>query len=265
MGIVAQHFFVKMRPPLLFVHGMMETGGCWKNYRSVFESAGFECHAPDLRYHHLSQKDAPDYRLGTVSLRDYVADLKALVATLPTAPVLVGHSMGGLIVQLLASEVQARAVVALTPAPPSNITSFAISPLRIFAESVLSMRFWEKPFKVSFASASFGFLHQLPLADQQKGYSEMVYESGRVLSEIALPQFDKHKAAHVPIDKVTCPILFVGASLDRATPAVSVKKASKLYPQGEYKEYAQFGHWVLGEAGWEQVPQDILAWLQPHV
>jgi alpha-beta hydrolase superfamily lysophospholipase len=114
---------------------------------------------------------------------------------------------------------------------------------------------------VSFASASFGFLHQLPLADQQKGYSDMVYESGRVLSEIALPQFDKHKAAYVPIDKVTCPILFVGASLDRATPAVSVKKASKLYPQAEYKEYAQFAHWVLGEAGWEQVAQDILAWI----
>jgi pimeloyl-ACP methyl ester carboxylesterase len=250
-----------MKPPIVFVHGMMKTGVCWRNYRTVFEKEGYECFAPDLRYHHLSQKDSPDYRLGKVSLRDYVQDLKELIATLPTAPILIGHSMGGLIVQLLASEGVAKAVVALTPAPPSNVSAFALSPIRIFAENVMSFGFWEKPFKSSFASASFGFMHQLSPEEQKQGYEETVYESGKVLTEIAFPQFDKHKAAHVKVENVKCPVLFVGASLDRATPAIHVKKASKLYPQAQYNEYAGFGHWVLGEKGWENIAQDVLQWV----
>lgn len=253
-----------MRPPLLLIHGMMETGGCWKNYRSIFEAAGYECYAPDLRHHHLIQKDAPDYRLGTVSLRDYVADLKQLISTLPAPPVVIGHSMGGLLAQLLGAEGVAKAVVALTPAPPANIWSVALSPLRIFAESFFSMGFWYKPFKSSFEAASFGFLHQLPLAEQKIGYEEMVYESGKALSEIAFPQFDKNKASYVQAEALQCPILLVGATLDRATPAASVRKAARLYPQALYKEYANFAHWVLGEAGWERIAKDVLAWIETN-
>ncbi len=250
-----------MRPPILFVHGMMQTGSCWKNYQPVFEAAGYACHAPDLRYHHLSQKDAPDYRLGTVSLRDYVADLKAFINTLPAPPIVIGHSMGGLLVQQLAAEGIVKAVVALTPAPPSNIWAVALSPLRIFSENILTMNFWDKPFKSSFASASFGFLHQLSLPAQQDGYADMVHESGRVLSEIAFPQLDKSKASHVEVSAVQCPMLFVGGKLDRATPAASVRKTAQLYPQAIYKVYPQLAHWVLGEAGWEEVAQDVLTWI----
>jgi alpha-beta hydrolase superfamily lysophospholipase len=103
--------------PLLFVHGMWEGAWLWKGYLDFFSSCGYTCYALNLRGHDGS-KPATD--IGKVSIHDYIADARTVAEELNN-PVLIGHSMGGLLVQKLAELLEPPAIVAIAPAAPRGI------------------------------------------------------------------------------------------------------------------------------------------------
>lgn len=249
-------------PPLLFVHGMCGTAAAWDHYRSFFEAQGFECHVPSLR-HHAAQLSAADRQaLGQTSLTDYADDLEALIQTLPAKPVIIGHSMGGLITQLLAARGLAQAVVLLTPAPPAGVLALKPSVLRTFAKITNRWKFWKKPFRFDVQAANYGIYNNLPAQQQQDEYAKLVDESGRAAFEIGYWFIDRRHASRVEAQQVTCPMLVIGASRDRITPASVVRQVARKYPQANYREYPQFAHFLLSEAGWETVAQDLSQWIR---
>jgi pimeloyl-ACP methyl ester carboxylesterase len=85
------------QPPLVFVHGAFTDARIWDaNFLPYFAAQGYAAHAVSLRGHGLSEGQAQLHRW---RLRDYVEDLERTIADLPAAPVLIGHSMGGMVVQ----------------------------------------------------------------------------------------------------------------------------------------------------------------------
>src|SRR5262245_42835939 len=105
------------KPPLLFVHGYFALAVTFERMMPWFAARGHRCCAPDLRGHGASVSDIP---LGRISIHDYVEDV-ARIAREMENPVIVGHSMGGLIAQMLAAKGLGRAIVLLAPAPPRPI------------------------------------------------------------------------------------------------------------------------------------------------
>ena len=106
-------------PPLLFVHGYFGRAMAFEPMMEWFASRGHYCCAPDLRGHGDSM---PDCALGEVSIYDYANDI-AEVAQALSNPIIIGHSMGGLIAQLVATRDCARAIVLLAPAPPRGAST----------------------------------------------------------------------------------------------------------------------------------------------
>jgi pimeloyl-ACP methyl ester carboxylesterase len=104
----------------VFIHGMWGTPDVWRNWRPYVEARGWQTMAPALR-HHEAPPLAPPADLGTTSLADYVADLTNTIEGLPEKPVVIGHSMGGLLALLLCARGLARAGVLLTPAHPAEL------------------------------------------------------------------------------------------------------------------------------------------------
>ena len=104
---------------IFMIHGMMAGPWCWDNYKNYFERKGYGCIAPALKFHDVNANDIPDPQLGTTSLLDYAADLEEQIKEFEEPPILMGHSMGGLLTQILASRGCAKAAILLTPAPPS--------------------------------------------------------------------------------------------------------------------------------------------------
>ena len=107
-----------MTETIVMIHGMWGTGWYWENFKRFFEGKGYHCVVPTLRFHDMDPKGLPDPRLGTTSLLDYAADLEKLIRELHATPILMGHSMGGLLAQILGSRGLAKALVLLTPASP---------------------------------------------------------------------------------------------------------------------------------------------------
>ncbi len=119
-GLIVEHEppAARARPfPLLLIHGMWGGAWYWHRYMRLAADAGWDVWAVNLRGHHGSR---PVADLGRVSVRDYVADVAALLDAMGPA-VIIGHSMGGLIAQMAATRAGVRAAVFLTSAAPRGI------------------------------------------------------------------------------------------------------------------------------------------------
>jgi non-heme chloroperoxidase len=253
---------------LVMIHGMWGPSPHWAAFTKAFEDAGHRVIAPVLRHHDCDPADPPDPALGKTSLLDYAADLEVTIAALPEKPVIIGHSMGGLIAQILAARGLAKAAIFLTPAPPAGWPAVLI----LFMPSVLRVFFWTiltkalfvfRPHRPSFKTARYAYLHRLPPEEQAREYAAQVYESGRVVFEIAFWCLDLKHAARVRARDVTCPTLTVAASRDRIVPAACVRATARRYASGggDFIELPENAHWVHGESNWRETAQRCLDWI----
>src|SRR5437763_4442327 len=111
------------RPPLLFVHGGYCDAWCWEPYfLPWFAARGYPAYAVSLRGHGRSPGAKTLFMTG---LADYEADVEYAVAQLPEPPILIGHSMGAAIVELIVAKRPVRAAALLAPIPPAGLLSVA--------------------------------------------------------------------------------------------------------------------------------------------
>lgn len=249
-----------MSRQIVFIHGMWVNSWGWHDYKIFFEARGYTCHTPDLRYHNVDPRETPDPRLGGLSLLDYADDLEKFIRTLDERPMLMGHSMGGLLAQILASRGLAEKTVLLTPAAPSGIFALQWSVIKTFWKILLTPGFWEKPNKIGFKEAVYATMNLLPEEERKSAYEHIVHESGRVVFEMGLWPLDMKGAAKVDETRITCPILVIGAKQDRITPVSVVRRVAKKY-RADYKEFEGHAHWVLGEPGWENIADFVSKWM----
>ncbi len=250
-----------MARAIVMIHGMGCTGKVWKTYAGFFESRGWTVITPTLRHHDIAPGDPPPAALGATSLLDYAADLEAEIRALDETPVLMGHSMGGLLTQMLAARGAARAAILITPAAPAGVMAVKASVMRIFARQILTWGFWRKPGKFNWKEMRYGIFNRLPEDEARALFADAVWESGRAAREIAFWLLDPRRAARVDASAVTCPVLTLGATHDRITPASVVRQVAKRYGGGTYKEFPDHGHWVLSGPGWQTVAGFAADWL----
>ncbi|RZU45273.1 pimeloyl-ACP methyl ester carboxylesterase [Fluviicoccus keumensis] len=254
-----------MSRTIVMIHGMWGTHANWRKYRDFFEGRGYTCVVPDLRHHDVPPDAPPPAGLGDTGIEDYVDDLEALIRAMPEPPVIMGHSMGGLIAQLLAERGLGKAIVLMTPASPAGINALKLSVIRSTMSIQSSWGFWKKPMRITFQEACYGILNLLPPAEQQQAYAAFVHESGRAAFEIGYWPFDINRSTSINAAKVKQPMLVVAATEDRMTPAVVVHKVAEKYGKNAtYMEFAGHSHWILEEQGWEAVAGAVESWVSRH-
>lgn len=141
------------------IHGMWGGSWCWDNYKTFFEKRGYHCVTTTLRHHDINPTAHPDSMLGTTSLLDYVNDLEQKILQLNMKPIVMGHSMGGLLAQILGSRDLAKALVLLTPAPPSGIMSLSPGTIKSFWNVLAKWEFWKTANRQIFDGAVYSMLH----------------------------------------------------------------------------------------------------------
>jgi pimeloyl-ACP methyl ester carboxylesterase len=252
-----------MKENIVMIHGMWGNSESWDCFKPFFESVGYSCKTPVLRFHEMNPQSEPDPALGRMSLLDYVQDLEKGIAILPSKPIIMGHSMGGLLTQMLASRGLAKAIVLLAPAPPAGIVFYDSSVARCFKSTLTTPGFWHKPVRWNFEEASYGIFHMLPESERKETYKKYVFESGHATFEIVFWYLDFKKASKVDEKLVTCPTLIVSATEDRLTPAKMVSRVAKKYGAvSTYKEFSNHSHRIIKEPGWEEVATYVWEWLK---
>jgi pimeloyl-ACP methyl ester carboxylesterase len=249
-----------MRTPVLMIHGMSCTGAVWDGFKRFFEQRGTRVYAPtlrpDLRGSLLAK---PHHGLRELTFEHYVEDMEREARSIEAAtgrkPAVIGHSMGGLLAQVLAERGRVSAAVLLTPAAPAGVADLRT---RLFWGAIgLAYRLRLAPWAIKPARRRVerSVFNRLPASEREAAHAGMVYESGRALMALA----------DWPIDesKIRVPVLTIAALGDRLIPARLVRLTASKYAAagGEFRQYAEHGHWLYSEPGWEKAAGEIYEWL----
>ncbi|AEF40668.1 alpha/beta hydrolase [Hoyosella subflava] len=248
---------------VVIVHGTWGSGSFWVEARAAFEERGFVVHTPTLRHHELPLL-AGSTQVATVSLTDYTDDLVELCESLDSPPLLVGASLGGLLVQLVAARTPHVGVVAACPAPAAGIFNLYPSMLRLFARHFAQPRPWAKPLFPEWEGWEWGCANTQPPEVARDMFAELVCESGRAYCEMALPWLDRRKAARVNFDAVKGPVLVVGGELDRVVVPAIGRATAKKYANATYIEIPASDHMVLFGAALPTTMGHIDRWMESN-
>jgi pimeloyl-ACP methyl ester carboxylesterase len=250
-----------MAKHVVLIHGAFCGGWCFADIMPVFAARGWSCDAPDLPFHVPGPKRKPNPALAKQSLTDYTRDMAEFVKRFPEPPVIVGHSMGGLIAQQLAAQGLAQALVLFAPAPPWGVLPSTESEMNLAKGLMQAAPFWDKALNPSFDVSKGDSLASLDADGQRRIFDMFSPESGLALFELFFWMFDKQRAAAVEEANVTCPVLVVGGSDDKVISAVTCRKVAALYGNATFEEAAGRGHFLIMESGAAQLAEHCANWL----
>lgn len=253
---------------VMFIHGMFMTPLCWEHWRSRFEAKGYTTLAPawpgrEESVRSLNDKH-PDPGLGRLSLSDVVNHYTAEIKKRDKRPILVGHSMGGLIAQILLHQDLAAGAVAVDPAPPAGVFSAKWSFLKANWPMVNPFVSQFTPRKMSFEDFQYAFVNTLPLEEQRVAYQRYVVPESR-----RVPRESTGGIARINFRKQRPPLLIIAGSADNIIPASLNKSNHEKYRHSpsitDFKEFPQRVHFIIGQQGWEEVADFSAAWLKEKI
>jgi short-subunit dehydrogenase/pimeloyl-ACP methyl ester carboxylesterase len=240
--------------PLLFVHGAWHAAWCWDEYfLSYFADKGYRALAVSFRGH----GDSPIFKpLRSCTVNDYVADVKSVADSLSSRPVVIGHSMGGLIVQKYLESNDAPAGVLMASIPPQGNYGSSLRWIQRHPWHAIKMAITgdSLPYinTAELAREKF-FSAQTPEPDVLKCAARLQHESKRVSIDCLLLKLPRPQ-------RVTAPVLVLGAEEDGAHTQKEVRATGRAYrTRAEF--FPAMGHNMMLEPGWEAVAERIHSWL----
>jgi pimeloyl-ACP methyl ester carboxylesterase len=221
----------------------------WEGYQALLAEHGYESHALNLRGHHGSR---PVLDIGKVSLGDYVEDCLEVARTLMN-PIVIGHSMGGLLAQKVAESGGCRATVLIAAAPPRWIPIASWLLLRKQAKFIGPL-LKSKPIVPHRADIDDLVFNRTPPADRDSQFARLVPDSGRAGLGLSLGSIT------VDESRVSAPVLVVTGLDDQFVVPRVARALSRKY-RAPLHEHRSFAHHIITEPGWEGPCSDIIRWM----
>jgi len=239
--------------PILFVHGGFYAAWSWELFLPYFAKNGYTSYALSLRGH--GNSDGAE-KLRWTSLNDYVSDVAQVVMQLGQPPVLIGHSMGGMIVQKYLESYQVPAAVLLASAPPSGLIplalrSFTRYPLE-FVKANLTLNLYNLMADPDHFR-SLLFSQDMPEKQLIEYHSQISNESYRAFVDMMFLNLPRRKKIN------PTPMLVLGAKDDFMVTTREVETTARVYDTQAI--FSGVGHTMILEKEWQSVADRILEWL----
>jgi len=257
------------RPPLMLVHGAWLSARSWENFADYFRDRGFTVSAPEWPRKHgdVEQLREATEELEGLGLTEIVDHYGNQIKSLEEPPVLIGHSFGGLIVELLLDRGLGRAGVAMSPAPPKGILVLPFSSLKAAAPALAHPSKRHGVVPLTLEEFTYGFVNTFSPEDASAAYDRYaVPETGQIFYEAGFANFHLHPPTEVHFKNGDrAPLLIVGAEKDHTVPASLSHKQFEKYAKSDartdYIELPGRPHLMMVGEGWEDVAARIGSWL----
>jgi pimeloyl-ACP methyl ester carboxylesterase len=239
------------RTPLLFVHGAWHGSWCWgENFIPFFAKEGFACHGFDFRGHGQSEGGES---LHTYRLKDYVDDLGQVIEAIKQPPVVIAHSMGGLVAQKYAQDSDVAGLVFLAPVPVTGVGyGYARAHPTAFLKFVLTRK---GKAMISGEKLSKSLFFSQNISDESflKYYEKLQDESFRAL-------FETGSGIKWKPLRNSPPLLIVEAGRDAVIPKKKLAHTAKLYGT-DLERVEDLAHDVMIDVEWKKAAELVNSWL----
>lgn len=239
--------------PLLFVHGAFIGAWCWdEHFLPFFAERGFTAHALSLSGHGGSDGRA---ELDSLKIADYVRDVLQVVNTLDRPPVLIGHSMGGFVVQKVLEHADCPAAALLCAVPPRGLAPAAMGLLMQQPGLLWTLNRVLAGHAPDAASVRDGLFHQpVDEARLDAFLARCQPESLRAIWDMTAFDLPHPQLEHRP------PMLVLGTAQDRLIPPSEAHSTAAAWGV-EAEIFEGFGHALMLEANWPLVAERLADWL----
>jgi len=257
------------RTPVVFIHGLWLHATSWAPWAELFSEAGYDPIAPGWPGDPDTVEAAranPD-ALADHGIDDVTRHYQAIIDTLPSRPILIGHSFGGMIAEKLLGLDYGAAAIGIDAAQIKGVLPLPLSALH--ATLPVFKNPANKHKAVSLTTEQFRFSFGNAVSPEE---SDALYERwtipapGKPLFEAAAANFSLHSPAKVnTANEGRGPLLLVMGGRDHTVPEVITKATVKQYRHSsavtDLEEFADRGHSLTIDSGWREVADVCLAWL----
>ena len=258
---------------IVLVHGLWVTPRSWEHWIDRYQAAGYHVLAPaypglDVEVEDLNADPSPIEALTEAGVVEHFADV---VQELERPPILIGHSFGGLIVQILLDHGLGAAGVAIDSVPPQGIRTLPPSQAKAAFPVLHNPANHHRA--VPFTPEQFHYAFTNTLTEEE---SAAVYERyhvpapGRFIWDGVLANFTPgHHGSYVNFrNDDRPPLLLIAGDEDHLEPLALQTATAKRYAKSEalteLKEFPGRSHYIIGQPGWEEVADYALSWAMRH-
>lgn len=245
-------------PDVVMVHGAFCGGWTFDGFRPVFEAAGHACHTPDLPGHAAGGDPAG------ASMSDYARAVAETIAACAQPPVLIGHSLGGLVAQLAAARAAVSALILLAPSPPWGVLGDSLEEAASAVSLYALGPFWLTSVEPDYPLARRYSLDQMDREARRQVFARMVPESGRALWETLNWWLDPFMSTRVDPARIAAPVIAFVGDRDVIHPPSTVRRAVGRLG-GETRVIPGMSHWLPGEPGSETLARECVAWIEAQM
>jgi non-heme chloroperoxidase len=261
------------KPSIVLVHGLWMTPHSWGEWVAHFEKAGYAVLAPGwpgVDDRSVADICANPSSLNGLTIADIVNRYEKAIKELDTPPIIMGHSFGGLFVQLLLSRGLGCAGIAISAAGPAGVNGLTLSTVKSVFPVLKNPFNYNGVIPLSPSQFHYVFTNELDEKESEKVYEKFhIPGSAHVLWQGALAGLHNSGDGEVIWDKADrAPLLLIGGGNDHIVPVTVPEAVVKRYSGPaivEYKEFAGRTHHIVGQTGWEEVADYSLEWAEKHM
>jgi pimeloyl-ACP methyl ester carboxylesterase len=255
-----------MEKTIVFIHGMFQNPKSWEQWIKYFEARGYKCISPAWPLHGGEpaelRTNVPE-GLGNLRLETVTDFFTDIVASLPSNPILIGHSVGGLIVQILLNKGLGDLGVAISSVAPNGILALDWGMFKN-AVAISNPLKGDEPYFMDEEGFHNSFCNTMTREESDKAFREFAIHDSRNVFRDCMKE-----AGKINLNLPHAPLLFIAAEKDQICPPELNRKNCEAYTDKgsitEIKEFPDRGHFICGQQGWEEVASFVSGWVEKYV
>jgi non-heme chloroperoxidase len=255
--------------PVLFIHGLWVHADSWQKWISLYREAGYDPIAPGWpgAGADVAQTRAAADAMNNQGAEEITAHYSKIISQLPSAPIVIGHSFGGVIAQKLLASGQAAAAIAIDPGQIKGVWGIPLAQVRSGFPALKNPANRHRMVTLTAEQFRYGFGNALTEQESQDLYERFIVPgAGKVPFEVGYSNFHRNAPAAVDTTRNDRgPLLFVAGGEDHAAPESVVRGAYKLYAKSaaitDFHAFPDRGHSLVFDSGWRDIADYTLNWL----